>query len=162
MVEQKLFRVQQRPEEVLAGALAIRGGGERHDAGAALLGRREARERFEVQLVDDPARGHVGREQRRHAAVLCRELLVDPGAVHQVQHLGELTQDWPSLASVGVVESQRQVVGGKTSTERRYFISSLSGTDARRFGQFYREPVSRYQGSQSDLIRVAQASACVL
>jgi predicted transposase YbfD/YdcC len=56
----------------------------------------------------------------------------------QVQHLGELTQDWPSLASVGVVESQRQVVGGKTSTERRYFISSLSGTDARRFGQSVR------------------------
>jgi len=56
----------------------------------------------------------------------------------QVQHLGELTQDWPSLASVAVVESQRQVVGGKTSTERRYFISSLSGTDAQRFGQSVR------------------------
>ena len=56
----------------------------------------------------------------------------------QVQHLGELTQDWPSLASMGVVESQRQVVGGKTSTERRYFISSQSGTDARLFGQSVR------------------------
>jgi predicted transposase YbfD/YdcC len=56
----------------------------------------------------------------------------------QVQHLGELTQDWPSLSSVGVVESQRQVVGGKTSTERRYFISSLTGTDAQRFAQSVR------------------------
>ena len=56
----------------------------------------------------------------------------------QVQHLGELMKDWPSLASVGVVESQRQVVGGKTSTERRYFISSQGGTDARRFGQSVR------------------------
>ena len=53
----------------------------------------------------------------------------------QVQYLGELAQQWPALASVGVVESQRQQIGGKASTGRRYFISSLQGTDAQRFGQ---------------------------
>ena len=56
----------------------------------------------------------------------------------QVQHLGELTQHWPALASIGVIESQRQVIGGKASTERRYFISSLPGTDAQRLGQSVR------------------------
>ena len=38
--------------------------------------------------------------------------------------------DWAGLCSVGMVESQREI-GGHTSTEVRYFISSLAG-DARR------------------------------
>jgi len=40
---------------------------------------------------------------------------------------------WPGLASVGVVECVREVIGGPTSTERRYYISSLDGTDAEAF-----------------------------
>ena len=37
--------------------------------------------------------------------------------------------DWPGLRSIAVVESQRELLG-QTSGERRYYISSLSGTDA--------------------------------
>ena len=48
---------------------------------------------------------------------------------------GELLGLWPGLAggSVAAVESVRQDLGdvsGKVSTERRYFISSMGGTDA--------------------------------
>ena len=39
-------------------------------------------------------------------------------------------QRWVGLKSVAVVECTRQVMGGKTSTERRYYISSLPGDNA--------------------------------
>jgi len=42
-------------------------------------------------------------------------------------------EQWPYLASVGMVQSER-TVEGKTSTEVRYFISSLPGDDAKKFG----------------------------
>jgi len=38
-------------------------------------------------------------------------------------------QAWPGLKSVAAVECER-TADGKTSTERRYFVSSLDGTDA--------------------------------
>jgi predicted transposase YbfD/YdcC len=38
--------------------------------------------------------------------------------------------EWPGLASLAVVEARREVHGGETSTERRYYITSLPGTDA--------------------------------
>jgi len=41
---------------------------------------------------------------------------------------------WKGLASFGMVESRREV-GDKVSIERRYFISSLDGTDAKHFLQ---------------------------
>jgi predicted transposase YbfD/YdcC len=44
-------------------------------------------------------------------------------------------EDWAGLSSVAVVESTRQDLGdlsGKITTERRYFISSLKGCDAKR------------------------------
>ena len=40
---------------------------------------------------------------------------------------------WKGLSSFGMVEAER-TVGEKTSTERRYFISSLDGNDAELFG----------------------------
>jgi predicted transposase YbfD/YdcC len=49
----------------------------------------------------------------------------------EVDHLGSLRDEWAGLSSVAVVESVRQVLAGKTSIERRYFISSLKGLDAR-------------------------------
>jgi len=39
-------------------------------------------------------------------------------------------EQWANLKSVAVVESKREVFGGKTSIERRYYISSLPGDDA--------------------------------
>ena len=62
----------------------------------------------------------------------------------EVRWLGEeLLSLWPGLAggSIGVVESVRQDLGdlsGKVTTERRYFISSLAGTDAARFARAVR------------------------
>jgi predicted transposase YbfD/YdcC len=40
---------------------------------------------------------------------------------------------WPCLSSVGMVESER-TIAGQTSREVRYFISSLPGNDAKKFG----------------------------
>ncbi len=41
-------------------------------------------------------------------------------------------EKWKGLASLGMVESKRET-GDKVSIERRYFISSLAGDDAKRF-----------------------------
>ena len=46
-------------------------------------------------------------------------------------------KDWPGLSSLVAVESQR-TIGDKVSTERRYFISSLAGTNAETIGQMIR------------------------
>ena len=46
-------------------------------------------------------------------------------------------QQWQDLSSLVAVESQR-IIGDKISTERRYFISSLSGVDAETIGQMIR------------------------
>jgi len=46
-------------------------------------------------------------------------------------------QQWQDLSSLVAVESQR-IIGDKISTERRYFISSLSGIDAETIGQMIR------------------------
>jgi predicted transposase YbfD/YdcC len=61
----------------------------------------------------------------------------------EVNWLGEeLLAAWPGLGSVVVVESTRQDLGdlsGKISTERRYYISSHGGTDARLLAEAIRE-----------------------
>jgi len=47
--------------------------------------------------------------------------------------------DWKGLASVAVVESTRRLTGtGKTSTGRRYFISSVPCTSGERFARLIR------------------------
>jgi len=45
---------------------------------------------------------------------------------------------WKNLKSFGLIQSTR-IVGGKTTTERRYYLSSLDGRDARRFASAVRE-----------------------
>ena len=50
-------------------------------------------------------------------------------ASDQVQHL-RLPEPWPGLASVACVRRVREVIGGDTSDERSYYISSLKGADA--------------------------------
>ena len=49
----------------------------------------------------------------------------------------QLRHDWPDLASMAVVESIR-VVNGKTSTQRRYFVSSHSGRQAQQLATLIR------------------------
>jgi predicted transposase YbfD/YdcC len=56
----------------------------------------------------------------------------------QVQHLPELVlQEWCALSSIAVVESVRET-NGKTSIERRYFISSVSTVDAKTMAGYVR------------------------
>jgi predicted transposase YbfD/YdcC len=65
-------------------------------------------------------------EENNHGRVEARRVWV----TDEVNHLGVLAEDWPGLASVAVVESRREVLAGKTSIDRRYFISSLKTLDA--------------------------------
>jgi predicted transposase YbfD/YdcC len=46
-------------------------------------------------------------------------------------------KDWENLRSVGVIEERREVIGGKTTTERRYFLCSLP-PDAKKFAHAVR------------------------
>jgi predicted transposase YbfD/YdcC len=55
----------------------------------------------------------------------------------EVHHLRDIGQ-WAGLASVAAVECTRQVIGGKTTIERRYCISSLKGCDAKRMAEAVR------------------------
>jgi predicted transposase YbfD/YdcC len=59
---------------------------------------------------------------------------------NEVRWLGEeLLSQWPGLASVAAVESEREdLASGKISTERRYFISSLQAVDAQAMAQAVR------------------------
>lgn len=74
-----------------------------------------------------------------HGRIETRRLWV----TSEVKWLGEeLLGLWPGLASVAVVESIRQDLGdlsGKVTTERRYYISSHDGTDARLIARGIRE-----------------------
>jgi predicted transposase YbfD/YdcC len=45
--------------------------------------------------------------------------------------------EWKGLKAIGMVESQR-IIGDKTTTEIRYYITSLNGNDAKVFGQAVR------------------------
>lgn len=69
-----------------------------------------------------------------HGRIETRRLWV----TDQVQHLPrELLDQWPALAGLAVVESMREN-NGRQSTERRYFISSLSNLDATAMAQYVR------------------------
>jgi predicted transposase YbfD/YdcC len=78
-------------------------------------------------VCDEVAGGH-GRTETRRVWV-----------TDEVQWLGqELLDLWPELRSVAMVEATRVVHGGKTSSERRYYISSHPGTNAQMIGGMIR------------------------
>jgi predicted transposase YbfD/YdcC len=56
----------------------------------------------------------------------------------RIDWLGEEQDRWPGLRSVAVVESTREVPPQAASRERRYYISSLDGTDAQRMAEAIR------------------------
>lgn len=78
--------------------------------------------------------GYFEQTDGGHGRIELRKIWVSD----QVRDLGAVAEQWPGLASIAVVQSQREVVGGKTSTERRYFISNVKGTDAQRMSQSVR------------------------
>ena len=55
----------------------------------------------------------------------------------EIHHLRGL-EDWTNLNSLVMVESRRQVIRREESVERRFYISSLRGTDARRVAGYVR------------------------
>jgi predicted transposase YbfD/YdcC len=82
--------------------------------------------------------GYDEQSDKSHGRVQKRRVWV----TDQVQWLGkELLALWPGLCSIAVVESTRQDLGdlsGKVSTERRYYISSHKGTDAKLLAEAIR------------------------
>lgn len=86
-------------------------------------------------------------EKDNHGRVETRRLWV----TDEVRWLGEqLVGQWPGLASVIAVESVRQDLGdltGKITSERRYYISSHTGTDAR----FLAEGIRGHWGIENSL-----------
>ena len=92
-----------------------------HDKVRALLD--EAR----LDRFDGMSHGYHESIDGGHGRIETRRVWV----TDEVHWLGaDLLAPWPGLASVAVVESTRDVAGGTSSVERRYFISSLSGVDA--------------------------------
>ena len=57
---------------------------------------------------------------------------------NHVHHLKGL-EGWTDLAAVAAVECTRELAGGKTSVDRRYFITSHPGTDATLVGRAVRQ-----------------------
>jgi predicted transposase YbfD/YdcC len=73
--------------------------------------------------------GHARTVDGGHGRVEARGVWV----TDDLDWLGDEQRDrWPGLRSVAVVEATREVPAHGDSTERRYYISSLAGTDAAR------------------------------
>ena len=88
------------------------------------------------------AHGSFEQSDNGHGRVEKRRIWVsnDHGIVKGLGQ--ELLSQWPELASMAVVESTRQDLSdlsGKTSIERRYFISSHDHSDAKVFAQAIRQ-----------------------
>jgi predicted transposase YbfD/YdcC len=107
-------------------------------------------------LMLDHAKGmnqtHVGFCQRseevnNHGRIETRRLWVSD----EVKWLGEeMLGQWPGMSSMVVAESVRQDLGdlsGKTTTERRLFISSHSGIDA----EFMADAIRSHWGVENSL-----------
>jgi predicted transposase YbfD/YdcC len=79
----------------------------------------------------DMGHGHVEQSGTAHGRVEQRRTWV----TDEVNWLGrDLIEQWPGLSSIAAVESVRQDLGdltGKVTTDRRYYISSRTGTDAK-------------------------------
>lgn len=69
-----------------------------------------------------------------HGRIETRRVWTTP----EIDWLGELGDRWPGLRSVAVVESTREVPPQAASHERRYYISTLPGTDAQRVARSIR------------------------
>jgi predicted transposase YbfD/YdcC len=84
---------------------------------------------FEAMICDTTQSTDGG-----HGRVETRRVWVTP----EVHWLGEAAHHWPGLASVAAVECRREVIGGRSSIERRYFISSLKNPTAQEIARAVR------------------------
>jgi len=78
-----------------------------------------------LQNFADLPHGYVQSIEGDHGRIETRQCWV----CNQVQHLQGL-EEWTDLAAVAVVECTREVGGGQTRVERRYFITSHPGNNA--------------------------------
>lgn len=89
----------------------------------------------EVKLLFDEAIAHRWRHMgyARHETVEKDHGRIETRRLYSTWEVGwSADRDaWPALGSFACVESTRQV-DGETSTERRYYLSSLDGRDARQ------------------------------
>lgn len=126
----------------IAGAIVAR----EADYILALKGNQEALHAKVKTLLDEAvlegfaglSHGHDRQVDAGHGRVETREVWV----TDEIGSLGAEALDlWPALASVAVVEAVRETPGPQgwvKTTQRRYYISSLPGTDAAAFGQWVR------------------------
>lgn len=69
-----------------------------------------------------------------HGRIETRRVWITP----EVKWLGDLRHQWPGLNALVLVEAKRQVNGGKTSTERRYYIASHKNATAKQAAESIR------------------------
>lgn len=69
-----------------------------------------------------------------HGRIETRRVWITP----EIDHLGEAAAGWAGLAGVAKVESVREVIGGRTSVESRYFLYSHQDASARLIGGYIR------------------------
>jgi predicted transposase YbfD/YdcC len=72
--------------------------------------------------------------EKGHGRIETRKVWCTP----EVQWVGEPAEKWAGLRSIAAVESSRQVSGQQAKAERRYYISTLDGTDAQAMAQAIR------------------------
>jgi len=63
-------------------------------------------------ILDTHEEGDAG-----HGRIERRKVWITP----EIEHLGESAEGFKGLAGVAKVEATREVIGGKTSVESRYF-----------------------------------------
>lgn len=110
--------------------------------------------KVQVELQDMLRDGGAGMQHHQtvdggHGRIETR----DVWAVEDLEWLGQQAADWAGLRSVVLVQARRELSDGKTSTEHRYYISSLPA-DASRLG----DGIRRHWGIENRLHYVLDVS----
>ena len=78
---------------------------------------------------------HVQEVDGGHGRIETRDVWVSD----QVRHLPEaIAEQWAGLKIIACVQRRREIIGGKTSIERSYYISSIAQADAGRLAGMIR------------------------
>ncbi len=69
-----------------------------------------------------------------HGRIEKRTLWITP----EVEHLGDAASDFTGLSGVAMVESEREILGDRSTKERRYYLFSHQDVTAERMAEFVR------------------------